>query len=142
MGYIIGDNETIKRYFLLITYKASFLSNIFYQTKWLFNFFSLRAEEFFFKAEFKNVWLIILFEFVFLWRLSFNRNASSNSNSSNWMFSQLFCSNSCYRSVLFLNIFFLVCPIWLPVFSFFSIIEWTRIGCKNWSWNGFDTTSS
>jgi len=27
---------------------------------------------------------------------------------------------------MFLNIF-LVCPIWLPVFSFFSIIEWTRI---------------
>jgi len=33
---------------------------------------------------------------------------------------------------------FLVCPIWLLLFSFFSI-KWTRIGCRNWSWHGFDT---
>jgi len=36
---------------------------------------------------------------------------------------------------------FLVCPIWLPIFSFFSNIEWTRIGCRNRSWHSFDTTS-
>jgi len=34
---------------------------------------------------------------------------------------------------------FLVFPIWLPIFSFFSIVKWTRIGCRNWSWLGFDT---
>jgi len=44
-------------------------------------------------------------------------------------------------SIDLLNIIFLVCPIWLPVFSFFSIIELTRIGCRNRSWYGFDTTS-
>jgi len=41
----------------------------------------------------------------------------------------------------FFQILFLVCPIWLPVFSFFSLIEWTRIGCRNRSLHGFDTTS-
>ncbi len=26
-------------------------------------------------------------------------------------------------------------------FSFFSIIKWTSIGCRKWSWHGFDTIS-
>jgi hypothetical protein len=29
----------------------------------------------------------------------------------------------------------------VPHLAFFSIIEWTRIGCKNQSWHGFDTIS-
>jgi len=40
-------------------------------------------------------------------------------------------------------IFFCV-PIWLPihtVLSFFSMIEWTRIWYRYWSWHGFDTIS-
>jgi len=36
-----------------------------------------------------------------------------------WLYSE---NNSLTRK------FFLVCPIWLPVFSFFSIIKWTRSG--------------
>ncbi len=28
--------------------------------------------------------------------------------------------------------YFLMCSIWLPAFSFFSIIEWNRIGYFNW----------
>ncbi len=42
--------------------------------------------------------------------------------------------------VLILNSF-LVCPIWLPVFCFFSFDHLTRSGYRNWFWHGFETIS-
>lgn len=42
-------------------------------------------------------------------------------------------------SDVFLNYFWDVPLIWLPVLSFFSIIQWTRIECRNRSWYGLDT---
>jgi len=44
-----------------------------------------------------------------------------------------------YQTLLFFLIFFLVYPIWLPVFSYFSILNQNWV--KESSWHGFDTTS-